>query len=228
MRGWALRSLICACARGCVGAISKLVKLECESQFTPLGMDARKPVLSWKLQDTTAGAKQTAYEIQVASSSGQLEAGKPDIWDSERVESGDSSAGLRRTCANGQQRLLLARSGVGARWQTVPAERCQLVETGLLSARKLKGQVDRPTKSPNLSTCENQVPVDYKFDTDAPKAADKAAHDSGSLSRRRGGATRILYVTGQDSAAAWINGKQVLEAEPLPPWNRCRGDVHDS
>jgi len=27
-------------------------------------------------------------------------------------------------------------------------------------------------------------------------------------------------VTGQDSAAAWINGKQVLEAEPLPPWKQ--------
>ncbi len=61
---------LCLCIEVASAQSSKPVKLECESLITPLGMDARKPVLSWKLQDTTAGAKQTAYEIQVASSSG--------------------------------------------------------------------------------------------------------------------------------------------------------------
>src|SRR5579864_4693677 len=69
---------------------NKPVKLECESLITPLGMDAKQPVLSWRLQDASAGARQTAYEIQVASSSSLLAVGKPDVWDSKRVESGDS------------------------------------------------------------------------------------------------------------------------------------------
>ena len=30
-----------------------------------------------------------------------------------------------------------------------------------------------------------------------------------------------LFVTGKDSAAAWVNGKQVLEALPLPPWKQA-------
>ena len=30
-----------------------------------------------------------------------------------------------------------------------------------------------------------------------------------------------LFVTGEDSAAAWVNGKQVLEAVPLPPWKQA-------
>src|SRR5258707_12004798 len=85
-------ALACLCL--CIGVASaqsnKPVMLECESLITPLGMDARKPVLSWKLQDTSAGAQQTAYEIQVASSSALLKAGKPDIWGSKSVESGDS------------------------------------------------------------------------------------------------------------------------------------------
>ncbi len=29
-----------------------------------------------------------------------------------------------------------------------------------------------------------------------------------------------LYVTGQDTAGAWLNGKQVMEAAPLPPWRQ--------
>src|SRR6267378_8644137 len=48
---------------------AKPVMLECESLITPLGMDAKKPLLSWQLQDTNTGAQQTSYEIQVASSS---------------------------------------------------------------------------------------------------------------------------------------------------------------
>src|ERR1700692_5141062 len=64
----------------------KPVKLECESLITPLGMDAKKPVLSWKLQDPGAGARQTAYEIQVASSSSLFALGKSGVWDSTRGE----------------------------------------------------------------------------------------------------------------------------------------------
>ncbi len=30
----------------------------------------------------------------------------------------------------------------------------------------------------------------------------------------------VLYVTGQDTAAAWINGRAVLEAQPLPRWRQ--------
>jgi len=37
-----------------------------------------------------------------------------------------------------------------------------------------------------------------------------------SLSVRRA----TLYVTGRDTVAAWMNDKQVLEAQPLPPWKQ--------
>src|SRR5258707_10503254 len=30
----------------------------------------------------------------------------------------------------------------------------------------------------------------------------------------------VLYATGQDTASAWVNGKHVLEAQPLPPWKQ--------
>src|SRR5262249_26393196 len=65
-------------------------KLECESLVTPLGMDAKEPVLSWQIRDEREGARQTAYQIQVASQESLLAAGKADVWDSGRVESDDS------------------------------------------------------------------------------------------------------------------------------------------
>ena len=48
-------------------AQGKPEKLECESLVTPLGVDTKQPILSWQLRDTRFGAKQTAYQIQVAS-----------------------------------------------------------------------------------------------------------------------------------------------------------------
>jgi len=74
-------------------AASKPLRLKCDSLVTPLGIDSKTPVLSWQLQDDRYGARQTAYEIQVATSSALLAAGKPDMWDSSRVES-DQSAGV--------------------------------------------------------------------------------------------------------------------------------------
>ncbi len=69
------------------------VELKCDSLVTPLGIDSKNPMLSWQLQDARIGARQTAYQMQIASSTELLTAGKPDIWDSSRVES-DQSAGV--------------------------------------------------------------------------------------------------------------------------------------
>ena len=43
-------------------------RLQCESLTNPLGVDTKRPIFSWKLRDARFGAKQTAYEIEVASS----------------------------------------------------------------------------------------------------------------------------------------------------------------
>src|SRR5579862_7481751 len=69
---------------------NKPEKLKCESLTTPLGMDAPKPLLSWQLRDSREGARQTAYQIRVASNLSLLESGKADIWDSGRIQSENS------------------------------------------------------------------------------------------------------------------------------------------
>lgn len=48
-------------------------------------------MLSWRLQDDTRGAKQTAYEILVYSKRPAAIKAKPDVWDSGRVASSTST-----------------------------------------------------------------------------------------------------------------------------------------
>lgn len=65
----------------------RVTDLRCENLVKPLGMDARAPRFSWKLQASQRGQVQTAYRICVASSKAALEAGGGDLWDSGKVES---------------------------------------------------------------------------------------------------------------------------------------------
>lgn len=53
----------------------------------PLGLDRCHPRYSWELPANVRGQRQTAYQVQVASSKEALAAGEPDLWDSGRVES---------------------------------------------------------------------------------------------------------------------------------------------
>src|SRR5688500_12842896 len=45
------------------------VTLECEYLVAPIGIDAALPRLSWRLDDSRVGAKQTAYRIFVGTDS---------------------------------------------------------------------------------------------------------------------------------------------------------------
>ena len=65
------------------------VDLRCESARNPLGIDAFRPRLSWKLRATTGARNlsQSAYRITVASTESLLAAGTVDLWDSRKVRS---------------------------------------------------------------------------------------------------------------------------------------------
>lgn len=57
---------------------------------TLLGTDVAKPRLGWVLESGGHNARQTAYQVQVASTEPGLARGKADVWDSGRVTSEDS------------------------------------------------------------------------------------------------------------------------------------------
>src|SRR4051795_10236463 len=55
----------------------------------PIGLDDARPVFSWKIRDTSDGARQTAYQIRVSTTN----AGGATVlvWDSGRVASAQST-----------------------------------------------------------------------------------------------------------------------------------------
>ncbi len=64
--------------------------LRCEYRDNPLGIDAQKPRLAWKIEDKiqtpeTRNQKQTAYQVLVASSPALLSQDQGDLWDSGKV-----------------------------------------------------------------------------------------------------------------------------------------------
>ena len=65
--------------------------LRCEYRVDPLGIDETQPRLFWQMQDTRRGAKQTAYQILVASTPEKLAADQGDLWDTGRVTSGETT-----------------------------------------------------------------------------------------------------------------------------------------
>jgi alpha-L-rhamnosidase len=62
-------------------------RLRCEYLDNPLGIDTTQPRLSWVLESTERGQKQTAYQILVASKEGLLKSDKGDLWDTGTVKS---------------------------------------------------------------------------------------------------------------------------------------------
>lgn len=65
-------------------------KLRYEYGDIRLGTGVRKPRLGWQLASTQAGARQTAYQILVASSAEALAKNQGDVWDSGKINTSQS------------------------------------------------------------------------------------------------------------------------------------------
>src|SRR5271154_3430480 len=191
---------------------TKPVKLECESLSTPLGMDSREPSLSWQMKDARAGARQTAYQIVVGSTEAGVAAGKGDLWDSGRVESEISQGVAYKGAALEPSKRYYWRVVV---WDqngkaSAPSATSSW-ETGLLDQGNWKANWIGYEEPELRQVREAGAIWITNADGEAPKGAEKTTHDFRfhfvlGKSVRRG----VLYVTGQDSAGAWVNGKLVL------------------
>ncbi len=71
---------------------SHIQNMKCEYLDNPLGIDKLSPRLSWQIKsDGIRGEKQTAYRIIVASTPEKLRKGNPDLWDTGKVNSDQST-----------------------------------------------------------------------------------------------------------------------------------------
>ena len=72
----------------CLGEVSlKVYDLRCEYKANPIGIDVRKPRMSWKLKSSERAVLQLAYQIRVAENPDDLIAATNLIWDTNKVKS---------------------------------------------------------------------------------------------------------------------------------------------
>jgi alpha-L-rhamnosidase len=119
----------------CAFAGLHVKQLRCEYLENPLGIDAAQPRLSWILDSTDRGQKQTAYQILVASSVQELKKNHGDLWDSGKIGSDQTTFVVYggKALATGQACFWKVRSwdqtGAASAWSTAARW-----EMGMLSA----------------------------------------------------------------------------------------------
>jgi len=71
-------------------AVVNVKDLRCEARQSPVGIDVAQPVFSWQLESIGRDVQQTHYRLLAATSEALL-ASTPDLWDSGKIPSAQSS-----------------------------------------------------------------------------------------------------------------------------------------
>jgi alpha-L-rhamnosidase len=220
LRGAVALSL--AAAKPLVG--SEPTGLTCDAMEQPLGIGDTQPRLSWRLNDSRRGAKQTAYEIRVASSAEKLGHGQADLWDTGKVESRESA------------NIVYGGPGLASRrryyWQVRVWDRDGKLsaysapswwEMGLLSESDWKAQWITRDLPIERGDYESRPKWIWTAEEDALSKATVGKRDFRLSFDLAGKPTKAaLLITGKDNIAVWINGKAVLDASPMSKFGRPR------
>ncbi|MGI4884052.1 MAG: family 78 glycoside hydrolase catalytic domain [Janthinobacterium lividum] len=126
------------------------VGLRCEYLTNPLGLDAPRPRLTWRLADARRGAAQTAYQLTVGPDSLAVARGGAPAWTSGKVRSGQqlvayAGPALRPFTKYFWRVQAWDQAGAGA-----PASRVASFETGLLDQKNWQGTWISDTRDVNL------------------------------------------------------------------------------
>lgn len=213
------------------------VELRVDNLKTPLGIDDPSPSFSWQLQDPARGAKQTVYEVLVASRKDLLLQGKADVWDSGRIESGESlNVRYKGPAIAASTRSFWLVKVWNAAGEPYADGAISWWETGLVTQQAWRAQwigYETPEED-----AVRHAPAAWIASPDAKllnvdKATEQHIAYRTTVTLAKPVRRAVLYATGQDTVSAWINGAQVLTADPLPPWKQMpwkkfvRADVTD-
>jgi alpha-L-rhamnosidase len=217
--------LCSAIALGAVPLGAGPVDLRVDNLGAPLGIDDPTPSFSWELSDTAPGAKQTAYQVDVFASPGNLPSEfKIAFWSSGRVESRQSInvryAGpvlqpstryyWRVTVwgANGKQYAASATSWFETGLMTQDAWKAQWIGYETAEEAAVRHAPAQWIASPDAAAVNADNKLPEKFEYRAAITIDKEVKAA------------ALFATGQDTVSAWVNGARVLEAAPFPAWHQ--------
>jgi alpha-L-rhamnosidase len=199
-------------------------KLQTDNLATPMGIDDPTPQFAWQLTDARQGARQSAYQLQVATSRELLVSGKPDAWDSGRVSSSQSlgvpyqGTPLAPTRRYYWRLLVWDKDG-----KPYPGSEISWWETGLLGKENWRAKwIGYQTWEESAVRKAEAKWVTSPDGEELSKIKQAEQHIAYRLPFALNQSVRhaILFVTGEDVASAWINGKQVATGAPLPPWKQ--------
>jgi alpha-L-rhamnosidase len=215
-----LQLLLTNAASAAVGAKNP-TDLRSDSLTNPLGIDSPKPMLSWRLQDDSRGAKQTAYEIFVYVKQPTTALTKPDVWDSGRVAS-STSTGVPYGGPDLQpEKRYFWRVQVWDKdGKPYPISDTAWWETGLLSQSNWQGKWIGYEDAELHSIRESGAMWITNPATQESESNDTYHDFRLAFSLDQPVQTAALYATGADATTAWINGQEVLHAQALVPWQQ--------
>jgi len=188
--------------------MTTITNLTCEYLTNPLGIDVKRPRLSWQMHTDRQGARQTAYRIVAGNG-----LGKADLWDSGKVDSDQSvQVEYNGPALQSRQRVywtVTVWDETGKAIQSEPA----WFEMGLLRRSEWKGKwIGAELRGGPRST----IPAPYLRKPFSLPGAVKSAR---------------LYVTALGLYECSINGQAVSDDVLNPGWTdfnkRVRYKVYD-
>lgn len=191
-------------------------ELRCEYRVDPLGVDEDHPRLFWVVKSDRRGTRQVAYQVQVADTQEALESGRANLWDSGRVNSGDSIQVIYAGRALMPSQRCWWRVKVwsdndeSSAWSRSAVWEMGLMHEKAWSARWINDGVDLPGRDEDF----------YKPDR-APRFRKKFKL-SGPMRQAR------LYITGLGYYQVHINGLTVGRQRLDPLWTDYRDHVYYS
>lgn len=195
--------------------------LQVDNLDAPLGIDDATPRLSWELRDPASGAKQTAYRVMVATRQELLAEGKADVWDSGKVQSGQSlNVVYAGPAVKTNTRYFWRIEAWDKDGRPYPASETSSWETGLLDQSAWKGEWigwETPEEA-----AERKAPAKWISNSDAKPGKPNSEQRFGYrtfVDVNKPVQQVALFATAEDAVSAWVNGERVLKAAAFPPYH---------
>lgn len=219
-----LFTVLSADGQGIASATQGPTRLQVDRLNHPLGIDDRTPAFSWILNAPSRGAKQTAYEVEVAATEDQLTGEKGLLWSSGKIGSGESLNVRYAGPALEPARRYFWRVKIwGADDKLYPPSKTSWWETGLLRQDYWRGEwigYETVEEGAVRGAGAQWVCSPDSHSIAAEKAPEQHFAFRTAVKLNKPVVRAVLYATGQDTVSAWVNGKQVLSPDRLPAWKQ--------